>query len=75
MTSETGHTFGMPKLVMQLGILRVIFMSRVEQKIVWDSKTPTNFCPKLIVFPKKKRSLLEISPRFYTFRPKIVVLY
>ena len=36
------------KAVMQLGILWV------GQKIVWDSKTSTNFCSKIMVFSKKK---------------------
>ena len=48
-------------------------MGRVGQKIVCDSKTLTNFCPKVMVFPKKRKSPLEIRLRFFTFHPKIIV--
>ena len=48
-------------------------MGRVGQKIVRNSKTPTNFCPKIMMFPKKKRSSLEIRLRFFTFCPKITL--
>ena len=41
-------------------------------KIVCDSKTKTNFCLKIMVFSKKTSSL-EISLRFLTFGPKIIV--
>ena len=37
MTFETGHAVGMPKLVMQLGILLVV--NEKDKKIVLDSKT------------------------------------
>ena len=59
-TYETGHVLGMPKLVMQLDVLWVLngwdmqyFTGRVGQKIVWDSKTSTNFCRKIKLFLKK----------------------
>ena len=48
-------------------------MGRAGQKIVWDFKISTNFCPKIMVFPKELKSPLEIRLRFLTFRPKIIV--
>ena len=61
-TSEVCHAVGMTKLVMQL-ICNTLW---VGQKTVWDSKTKTNFCPKIVVF-LKKRSSLEINLRFLIF--------
>ena len=40
----------------------------------FSTEPTSNFCPKNLVFSKKnKRSLLEISPKFYTFCSKIEV--
>ena len=49
-TSEAGHAVGMLKLVMQLTCNTLW----VGQKFVWNSKTKTNFCHKIIAFSKKK---------------------
>ena len=49
------------------------FMSRVGQKIVWDSKTSTNFCRKIILFLKKRRLPLEIKLRFLILLLKIMM--
>ena len=48
-------------------------MDRVGQKIVWDSKTWTNFCRKIMLFPKKIKFPLEIRLRFLTFLSKIIM--
>ena len=39
-------------------------------KNVWDSKTPTNFCPKITVFPKKKGLYLKSELDSLLFVPK-----
>ena len=49
------------------------FTGRVGQKIVWDSKTSTNFCGKIMLYPKKIRFPLEIRLKFLTFLPKSIV--
>ena len=61
-TSETGRAVGMPMLVMQLGILWV------GQKIVWHSKTSTNFLSQNHdVFQKKKDLRLGSASHFSNF--------
>ena len=47
-TTEAGHAVGMPKLVVKCNSLWV------GQKIMWDFKTKTKFCPKTMMFAKKK---------------------
>ena len=49
------------------------FLGRVGQKILWVSKTSTNFCPKIILFTKKHKVFTGIRLGFFTFLPKIMV--
>ena len=46
------------------------FMNRVGQKIVRDSETPTNFCLKIMVFPKKEGLHLKSDLGSLLFVPK-----
>ena len=71
-TSEAGHAVGMPKLVMQLTYNTLW----VGQKLVWDSKTKTNFFPKIMVFSTKKIGLhLKSISDILIFCPKTVVFF